>query len=190
MSLLSRRRVLAFGLGGAALLGLGGGLSWLTMGYRVGPDDVPVALSTKEMAVVRALVDCLFPAEGAFPSGVALGVHQRIDEEVWSSPAHVQSDLKAAIQLLEHLPPAYGYPGRLSSLPTEQRRACFLDLLAAGPQTVARAAQALKQLSHLFYYAADEAWGAIGYDGPWVSTPRPPPSSQAYAAAVAARRSP
>ncbi|MCB9678303.1 MAG: hypothetical protein H6737_24590 [Alphaproteobacteria bacterium] len=184
----TRRRVLAFGVAGAALLGVGSGLSWIALGYRVGPDDVPVALSAKEMAVVRAIVECLFPAEGAFPSGLDLGVHQRIDEEIWSSPAHVRSDLKAAIQLLEHVPPVYGYFGRLSSLPVEARLACFLDLLEAGLDPVARAAQALKQLSHLFYYAADASWAAIGYDGPWVKTPSPSATSNAYAEAVRTRR--
>lgn len=184
----SRRRLFAFGLGGTALLACGGGLSWLTVGYRIGDDDVPIAMSVKEMAIVRAIVDALLPADGDLPSGLQLGVHQRIDEELWSMPAHLRDDLKSAIQLLEHLPPAFGFAGRLTRLSPEQREAALLAFLRAKPTPVVQAATALKQMCQLFYFARDEAWPGIGYDGPWVKTPRPPPSSVRYAELVAAAR--
>ena len=72
-----RRTVLRLGVAGAALLAVGGGLAaWATAGYAslLDPTDVPVALSVKEMAVARALVDALFPGDDGFPAGIALGL--------------------------------------------------------------------------------------------------------------------
>jgi len=185
---LSRRRFLTFGAAGTALLGMGGGLSWLSLGYVLGEGDVAIGLSVKELAVVRSLVEALFPEEDDLPSGLSLGVHQRIDEEVWAAPDGVQSDLKAAIQLLEHLPPVYGYSGRFTALVPDQRVELFLRYLNADRVVIARAAQGLKQLSHLFYYGAEGSWAGIRYDGPWVKKAVPPDSSIRYAELLAAGR--
>lgn len=176
----TRRRVLSFGLGGAAVLAAGGALSWLRLGYEVGPDDVPIGLSVKELAIVRAIVEALHPADGDLPSGLAIGVHQRIDEEVWSSNDETREDLKAAINALEHLPPLFGWRGRLTHLPAEERVAFLVRMSQTGPGPVARAATAIQQLCSLFYYGHPATWAAIGYDGPWVPA-RPPPSSLRYA---------
>jgi hypothetical protein len=188
---LSRRRLLAFGAGGAALLGCGGALSWLTVGYSLPPGDVAVGLSVKELAIVRAIVEALLPEDGDLPSGLSLGVHQRVDEEVWSAPDDVRSDLRAAIQLLEVLPPLYGFPGRLTRLRPDQRLACLQALRTAGWTPIVQAVTALQQMCHLFAYVQPGSWPAIGYDGPWVGVERPPPSSVRYAEVLAAaRRSP
>jgi hypothetical protein len=180
--------MLALGGGGAALLGCGGALSWLTVGYALPPGDAPIGLSVKELAIVRAIVEAVLPEDGDLPSGLSLGVHQRIDEEVWSAPDDVRADLSAAIQLLEVLPPLYGFPGRLSRLRPDQRVAYLEALLRAGPTPIVQAVTALKQMCHLFAYVHDRTWAAIGYDGPWVSIPRPPPSSVRYAELLTAAR--
>ena len=122
----------------------------------------------------------MLPAEGEFPSGLQLRVHQRIDEEAWSAPDAVRSDLKAAIQLLEHLPPVFGFAGRLSMLAPDARVACLEAYSRSSLTPLVQASIALKQMAHLFYFANDETWGAIGFDGPWVKTPKPPASSLAY----------
>jgi hypothetical protein len=183
----TRRRLLTFGLGGAVLLACGGGLGWVTAGYRVDPGDVPIGLSIKELAVVRAIVEALLPADGDLPGGLALGVHQRIDEEVWAAPDPVRSDLKSAIVLIEHLPPLLGFPGRFSRLAPDEREACLRAMLLAGPTPVVQAAVALKQMCSLFYYSRAETWGALGYDGPWVPE-KPPESAVRYRERVQAAR--
>lgn len=184
---LSRRRLLASGLGGAVLV-CGGGLSWLTLGYRLPEGEVAIGLSVKELCVVRALVEAMLPAESDLPSGLELGVHVRIDEEVWAGPDAVRADLSAALQLLEHLPPLFGHPGRLTSLSPARRLAFLEQALRHGPQPVVQAVVALKQMVHLFFYVHPRTWAAIGYDGPWVPEARPPASSRAYAELLAARR--
>ena len=185
---LSRRYAL-FGLAGATLLACGGGLAWIKLGYEVAPGDVPIGLSLKELAIVRAVVEALLPADGDLPSGLSLGVHQRIDEEIWSASPPIASDLRSALVLIEHLPPIYGYLGRFTRLSLEDRLDFFEEMLAAGPTPVVQAATALKQLCSFFYWGHEATWPAIGYDGPWVSTPRPPASSLRYAELLAQARS-
>ena len=52
---MTRRRLLAAGLGGGALLLVGSGLRWFTSGYQLLPGEVCVGLSVKELCVVRSL---------------------------------------------------------------------------------------------------------------------------------------
>ena len=181
------RRTVLFGLGGALVLGCAGAAGRLSMGYAVPAGDVPIGLSERELSIVRAIVEVLCPEEEGLPGGLALGVHQRIDEEVWSMPQALADDVRSAISALELIPLAR-YGSRLSRLSPERRVEAFEWMLARAPRVVGQAANALKQMCGLFWYARDETWAAIGYDGPWVKTPRPPPSSVAYAALLAERR--
>jgi len=182
----TRRRILGAGVAGAALLGGGGLLSWLTRGYALAvDDDPPVVLSVKELCVVRAIVEVLAPGDGELPAGLALKVHRRIDEELFAQPAAMQQDLRAALQLLEHAPPLMGFAGRLSALPVAERAVAFARLITSGPDVVVQAAASLRQLVGVFTFGDARSWQAIGYDGPWQKEPKPPPSKAAYEAAVA-----
>jgi hypothetical protein len=175
------RRMALFGLGGTAALACGGGMSWFRLGYSLPAGDVPIGLDTKQLCIVRAIVEALLPADGDLPDGLSLGVHQRIDEEVWAAAPATGDDLRAAISLLEHLPPMYGFYGRLTRLSPSERLACFEQLLLAGPGPVVQSAVALKQMCSLFYWSHPQTWPVIGYDGPWIATPVPPASSVRYA---------
>lgn len=184
---MTRRRLLTAGLGGGALLLAGSGLRWFSSGYALLAGEAAVGLSIKELCVVRSLVEMFFPASGALPSGVALGVHQRIDEEVWAQPPAMREDLRDALQLIEHAPPLFGLPGRMSGLDVAGRERAFQRLLDSDRDVVVQAAVALKQMAHLFYYGRPEVWKAIGYDGPWVAQPVPPASSVRYQELLRAR---
>jgi hypothetical protein len=183
---LNRRRLLQIGLLGGVALAAAGTLSWVRFGYALQPGDRPVALSTKEWCVVRAMVEALLPADGDLPPGVDLGVVQRIDEEVWSAPPGVDKDLKAALQLMEHAPPLLGFAGRFSSLSPEARRACFDRMLRSRWNLLVQTAVAYKQMAHLFYYAHPATWPVMGYEGPWIGEEKPPPSAIAYRRALEA----
>ncbi|MFT3766425.1 MAG: hypothetical protein QM820_13070 [Minicystis sp.] len=152
------------------------------------PADTPVALSIKEFAVVRAIVDAFFPAEDGFPSGVEVGIHQRIDEELWAAPDRLRGDIKSGLQLIEHLPPIYGHPHRFTALSREARVAVFTSMTRSSRETIRQIAVALKQMSQIFYYGHEKVWPMIHYDGTFVKTPKPPPSSIAYASLVKSRR--
>jgi hypothetical protein len=183
---MTRRRFFTAGLGGGALLVMGSGLRWFAWDYRLRAGERALGLTVKEFCVVRSLVELFFPATEGLPSGVALGVHQRIDEEVWSQPQEVREELRAALHLLEHGPLLFGFPGRLSNLELPERERAFQRLLASERDVVAQAAVAFKQMAHLFYYGHPDTWKAIAYDGPWVPQPLPPESSVRYQALVAA----
>ena len=188
----SRRALLKIGGAAGVLLALGGGaLAWLGAGYDglLGPDDVAIAMSKKELAVVRALCDALLPASGEFPSGLAVGVPQRIDEELWAMPARLREQLRDGIQLLEHVPPLYGKAHRFTALGAADRLLVFESMLKSSRPTLRQIAIALKQLCHLYYYAHPAVWPAIRYDGPFIQTPRPPDSHVAYAQLLARRPS-
>jgi hypothetical protein len=185
---LIRRRTVLFGLGGALLLAGGATAVRLTTGYGLPGGEVPIATTAKELAIVRAIVEALLPADGDLPAGVDVGVPQRIDEELWSMSPELREDLRSAISALEYWPVLSGRGSRLSTLPPAARAEVLDALAVGGPRPVAQAAGALKQMCHLFYYASPETWAALGYDGPWVTTPRPPPSSLAYRALLDARR--
>lgn len=188
MIAITRRRMLQLGFASTAMLTVGGGLAWVTLGYRLRDGETPIALSAKEFVVARAIVETLLPAADGVPAGVDLGVPQRIDEEIWAAPDALRSDLKAALHLIEHVPPLLGFAGRFSSLSAEAREACYGELLRSRHDVLVLAAGAFKQMAHLFAYVRPESWGAIGYDGPWVKEPKPPDSAVRYAALVAERR--
>jgi hypothetical protein len=182
------RRMALFGLGGTAVLACGGGLSWFRLGYSLPPGDVPIGLTTKQLCVVRAIVEALLPADGDLPDGISLGVHQRIDEEVWAAATGTGEDLRSAISLIEHLPPMYGFPGRFTRLSLEDRFAYYQQLLLARPGPVVQSAVAIKQLCSMFYWSHPKTWPSIGYDGPWIQAEVPPPSAVRYGELLAQAR--
>lgn len=178
-----RRRLFKLGIAGTALLALSAfALRWFSGGYArlLEPDELPIALSTKELAVVKALVAALLPEDGALPSGVALRIHQRFDEELWSTTEGVRSDAKAGIQLFEHAPLLHGFGARFTALGPDARRAFIGKALLGTNDSLRDISIALRQLAHFLYYARPEVWKGIGYDGPWVPNAVPPESHVAY----------
>lgn len=185
-----RRAWLKLGLAGGAVLAVGGGVAaWLSWGYdrRLGARDRPVSLSVKEFAVVRAVVDALAPGSGDLPAGNEIGVAQRVDEELWAASEKQRTQLKQGLQLLEHLPLAYGRASRFTALDSDDAAQLLVELVASDRDAVRQLALALKQLVHLKYYGDDRTWAAMGYDGPLGIAPKPPVSHVAYARLVARR---
>lgn len=177
----SRRQLLQVGLGGAVALAVGGGLlRWLGSGYTLVPGDAAVGLSVKQLTVARALVETITPAGDGWPSGLELGLHQRIDEQIWAADPAMADDLRAALELIEHVPPLLGHFGRFSALGLEQRREVFDALLRSRRDLFVQIALGFKQLVQLCYFADERVWPHIAYDGPWIKEAKPPPSAVAY----------
>ena len=187
-----RRRFLKLGLAGTVgFTALGTGLRFLgVFGYadKLAPRDTPIALSTKEFAVVKALSEILLPASPGFPSGEELGIPQRVDEEVWAAQPKLASDLKLGLQVLEHAPLLYGHLGRFTALDPETRARAFRSMLTSDNQVLVQVCSGFKLMFHFFYYNREATWKGIGYEGPFVPTPVPPESARAYAALLAERR--
>jgi hypothetical protein len=184
----SRRRLIQLGIGGSILLAAGGGaLSWLTRGYRLLPGEAAIGLGQKELCVARAVVEALLPGGEGFPSGVELGIPQRIDEEAWAADDETRSDLSAALDLIEHAPPLIGVFGRLSALDIPERTRALEAMMRHSWDVVAKSAIAIRQLCLVFYFSRDETWAPIGYEGPWLPVARPPDSAHRYAELFAER---
>lgn len=181
------RRRLFQGAGAGLALGLVGGVGWLATGYAPRSGARPLALSPKEYTIVEAMVEALFPEEPGFPAGLSLGLPARCDEEVWSADPKIALDLKRALLLLELAPLRLGFLSRLSRLEPERRAEAIEAMLRCSNSFFVQAAAGWRQLLHLFYYSHASSWSGIGYEGPLVTTPKPPASAAAYAAAVAAR---
>jgi hypothetical protein len=185
MSDRSRRRFLQLGIGGVVSLALGGSvLRWIKGGYHLAKGDVAIGLSVKQLTVVRAIVDALAPGENGWPSGLALGVHRSVDEQFWAADPALSADLRAGLELIEHVPPLFGHFGRLSSLDREARQEVYARLLESRFDVLVQVATAMKQLVLLCYYTREEVWPFIGYDGPWIKQAKPPESALAYAELV------
>ena len=186
-----RRRFLKLGVFGGLTLAVGGGtLRWLAGGYasQLDPSEIPIAFTTKELAIVKAFVACLLPAADDFPSGLSLGVHQRIDEEIWAASEGTRSDMKNGLQLFEHATIVHGFASRFTSLSPESRLAYVDKLLRGGPGATKEVAIGLKEMAYLFYYCRKETWKRIGYDGPFVGAEKPPDSHVAYQDLLRQRR--
>lgn len=188
MSDLGRRQLIQVGVGGAMVLALGGlGLRWLGSGYLLRAGEVALGLSVKQLCVARALVEALAPGGDGFPGGAELGLVQRIDEEVWAADDGMASDLRSALELLEHVPPLLGHMGRFSALSVAARGDVFERMLRSRRDLFVQVAIGLKQLVQICYYADARVWPAIGYDGPWIKEAKPPASALAYQKLVGER---
>lgn len=177
-----RRTFLKLGLVGSGLLAVGGGLAaWFSRGYEsyLSADDRPIALSTKEYAVVVQLVEALLPASDGFPSGVSLRVPQRVDEELWAASEKQRTPIRQGLELLEHLPLAKGRRSRFTRLPAPEREAFFEELLASDVDAFRQLSLALRQLVHLAYYGHERTWRAMRYEGP-LGIPEKPPVSHVH----------
>lgn len=181
---LSRRRLLQVGAAGALAIGVAGSLSWLGR-YPLRPGEAAIGLTEKGLSVARALTEALFPAEDGFPSGISLGVHQRLDEEAWASSALIREDIEGALGLIEHAPPLAGYFSRFTRLSLADRTACMDQLCRDRRRLVVAAASSIKQMLHLFYYAHPATWAGMAYAGPFVPDPRPHETSLRYAELLA-----
>ena len=179
---LSRRRLLKLGLAGTAALAAVGAVGRLFGGEALAPGERALGLSPQGLHIARAVVEALTPAEDDLPSGVSLGVHQRIDEEAWASPPLVREDINSALTLLEHAPLALGFGSRLSRLPVAERAEALDAMLKHKVRLVVAAASGIRQMVYVFYYARPETWAAIGYSGPYVQEAKPPESALRYRA--------
>jgi hypothetical protein len=180
---LPRRGFLKLGIAsGAVFATAAAGLAWWSVGYAqlLGPEERPIALTTKELAIVKALVNALLPADGDLPSGVSLGIPQRVDEELWAADPAVRSELAWGLQLLEHAPRLYGSRGRLTELSPDGARDYLARVLDGRRESLRQVVLAMRQLLHLLYYANRATWVAIGYGGPFVEKAVPPDTHTHY----------
>jgi hypothetical protein len=169
---LTRRRLLQLGgvAGGAlavgsALLMRGGGDEH----YRaLAPQAVPKILSLKELGVLAAFCERICPPPDAtHPGAKALRVAERIDRELSFHPKKMQSDVQAALLVVEHGGVLHGSATRFTRLREAEQDLALERMAVHGNEVERQVMSSLKLLALFFYYCDDRTWKAIHYDGPF-----------------------
>ncbi len=176
---LSRRRFLK--LSAAAGAALAGGSALLMSGstehYRklLPPGAKPEVLSEKELAVLAAVLERLFPAEAGWLSARDAKLAERIDKELSFHTPKLQSDFKAALLLVEHGGLLHLAVTRFTRLSAADQDA-HLERMAEGTELERQAVGALRVMGNFFFYCDERTWGSIHYEGPHVEIAAPPPA--------------
>ena len=166
---LGRRRFLrALGALGA------GGMAAPLLSACTGPDGANprlLVLSASQGATMAAIATAVVPTQAGFPTAAQAQVVQRLDEELWLSDASIQDDMRAALDVAEWLPLAYGHFSRFSRLDRSAQQALLQRWMGSGVETVRAIGTNLKLVSHFMYFGHPSTWAAIGYDGPFQKRP-------------------
>ncbi|MBI2383948.1 MAG: hypothetical protein HYV18_07755 [Gammaproteobacteria bacterium] len=167
----SRRRVIKALLAGGGLAATGG-LAGCGRGGGMGPDGYRLlVLDVAQASTLSALGDALIPRQEGFPDLVDTELLRRVDEELSFIGESIQSDLGAALAVLEWAPFLYWRFGRFSSLEREERREVLDRMLRSRSETLRAVSTNLRILVQFFYFGHPAAWAAIGYDGPFSHLP-------------------
>ncbi len=167
----SRRGFLRKGLGGAALLALGGSTFLLLRRTRrrEAPRSPLLVLSLDEYAIFAAVAARVVAPDGDSPSTDAIDVAGRADAAMALWPDSVQVEFRRLLRLFENALTGavllQGLETFTASPPREQD--ARLSLWAGSRVAVFRTGfQAMKRLACACYYATPEVWSATGYPGP------------------------
>ena len=132
-----------------------------------GNDPTLLVLTPRQAATMAALAAAVVPTQQGFPSVAQAQVVQRLDEELWLSDASIQDDMRAALDVAEWLPLAYGHFSRFTRLERTAQQALLQRWMASSVETVRAIGTNLKLVSHFMYFGHPSTWAAIGYDGPF-----------------------
>lgn len=169
---LTRRRLLQVGgvAGGALLVGSavlmrGGGDEH----YRsFAPQAAPQVLSWKELGVLAVFSERICPPPDAtHPGARALRIAERIDRELFFHPPKMQTDVKAALLVVEHGGVLHGSTTRFTRLTNADQDLALERMAVNGNQIERQVMSSLKLLALFFYYCDDRTWQSSHYDGPF-----------------------
>lgn len=165
---MQRRTLLKLGLGASLVLAAAGGAVVLMRPaieagkLRSGPRAVM-------LAVARAVLDGVLPAEPAARTA-ALDAHlQRLEAAITAFPASTQAELSQLLALLSSPPGRRALAGLSSDWPeasVEQIQAALQGMRVSSLSLKQQAYHALRDLSNAAYFSDPSAWAHLGYPGP------------------------
>jgi hypothetical protein len=173
--MVSRRTVLKFGLGGAALFAAGEvGLALLPT-KMVEPQTPLKALTQKQFSVFVAIAEAV--VGGSDPDPRALQVAEKVDLTLSRVDPRVAEELVLGLGLMESAAAGLLLDGRLrplSQLPLERRRAVLRSWRSASITPLRSAFKAVHGFVSAAYWTSPEAFDALGYPGPqpWLMATR------------------
>ena len=165
----SRRRLIQAGLGGTALLGLGGiGFALQSSLLRL-PAEPLKALDIQSFSILAAIVDRITPRGELFPKPADLGVAEKVDALLATLHPGDVRDFKNGLMLIENPIAGFLLDGRLktftASSPEAQDRA--LQSVRTSRIPVRRSIyRAIYGLVSGAYWSSPETYRACGYGGP------------------------
>ena len=169
MAVLSRRRVLKYGVIGSAVLAVGGiGLGLQETKLSDQPPDLK-ALNHREYSILCAIVDRMFPHNPPFISGTAANVPEDVDDLMSRLPQMVVAEFKQALLLLENA--LTGLIFSATPRPFSQCSPIEQDAILEAWRTSSLSFRrmvfrALNSVCAGAYYANASQFDAIGYPGP------------------------
>ncbi len=183
LSLFSRRNLLRGGLGGAALLALGGvGLGLQSTRLGPAPTEALLVLTAEEHAILAAVARRTCPQPGPdVPGADALGVGLLADRLLSRADPGTAADVKSVLALFENGLVGALFGERIRPFTQLEPEAQDAVLLAWRDSSVALRRTVFRALSTLvtaLYYGHPSVWPGIGYPGP----PDPVAFRAAYAA--------
>lgn len=166
---LTRRQLLKYGAGGAALLALGGiGLSLQRTITRT-PRAELAALSEREFSILAAVADRIAPGGDGFPSAWDAHVPEKLDALFATMHPGAVDELKQALALLENAAAGLLLDGRTSTFTgsSGDEQDDILQAWRTSNLQVRRTAfKALNGLIGATYWSSSDVFAAIGYPGP------------------------
>ncbi len=163
---LTRRRVLAGGIGAALLV-----TGWRhTMGYGGFEDWTGLVLTRKEALVVAAAAEAVIPDEpGPLPTPGPSGreVAEAVDRYLAGMPALMLLEVHGMFELLEQGTGLDLHVSRLTKLDPPGRRR-FLGRLESFGGLLAQSARGIRDLCLLGWYQDERTWGPLAFNGPLV----------------------
>ena len=166
----TRRQLLQVGLGGVAVVAVGGGAALLLRGTVSRSPRRPLrALTPAQFSVLAAVADRVAPQNGEFPSAWTVQVPEKIDELLSRVHPGLAGEVGQGLMLLESAAAGMLLEGRTTtftgSTPTEQDE--ILTAWRASDLEVRRKVlKALNGLCNAAYYGSPEVYPAVGYPGP------------------------
>lgn len=165
---MQRRTLLKLGFGASFVLAAAGGAALLMRPaleagrLRSGPRAVM-------LAVARAVLDGVLPAEPGARAAAIDGHLQRLETAIAAFPAPTQVELSQLLALLSAPPGRVALAGLAADWPDaslEQVQAALQGMRLSSLALKQQAYHALRDLSNAAYFSDPSAWSHLGYPGP------------------------
>jgi hypothetical protein len=161
---LTRRQLLRTGFGGVLVLAFGAVLP--TGCTRYSPVSRPLKfLTRKEFAVITRAAVCIL----GLPDAPRNEIGYFIDGLLEELPPTLQRQARLMLRVVEHGTHLFDLKVKRFTRLTRPEQDAYLRGWMGSSLGARRVIfRALKTLAALGYYGQPQAWGAIGYDGPWI----------------------
>lgn len=120
-----------------------------------------------ERMLVRTAAAFVGAGEEGFPAPEACGTGERLGKMVVRLPRDQQRLLRIGCAIVDAIA-VIRFGRRFAALDDHRARKLLRGLAKAPLGPLRRLHFVLKMMTQFAYFAGEEAWAAVGYDGPWL----------------------